>query len=129
MTPIPTWALILNDKIAELTRIDPTNRFHKDWVWVRVDEINPMPAVGDIAKKTGEVWAFSKPQPDPEHVVKQIAAEARALIVATDKTVLRCIENNVIVPEDWKYYRKQLRLVITNKLTSLPKRPDYPAGS
>lgn len=33
------WALILNNLVAETTRIDPTGRYHPDIQWVACDEL------------------------------------------------------------------------------------------
>ncbi len=47
----------------------------------------------------------------------------------SDKTILRCLENGIPVPHEWKQYRAELRIFITNKGGVMPTRPPYPEGT
>ncbi|BCF96645.1 hypothetical protein PPGU19_012140 [Paraburkholderia sp. PGU19] len=60
-------------------------------------------------------------------------ANAKALLDASDITVLRCIENGVTMPPEWATYRKSLRSIVGaasgNPGQPLPTRPQFPAGT
>ena len=51
------------------------------------------------------------------------------LLDTTDKTVIRCFENGVAVPQEWKTYRATLRTLITAGGGDPPGRPSYPEGT
>jgi hypothetical protein len=58
---------------------------------------------------------------------------AQAALTESDKTILRCYENAVVVPTAWATYRKALRAIVgtaTGDATiALPTKPAYPAGT
>lgn len=59
---------------------------------------------------------------------------ASAALAESDKTVLRCGENQVDVPPAWATYRKALRAIVGattpgDPTQPLPTRPAYPAGT
>lgn len=61
-------------------------------------------------------------------------ATAAAALAESDKTVLRCGENQIPVPADWATYRKALRAIVgattpPTQIPALPTRPDYPPGT
>jgi hypothetical protein len=61
------------------------------------------------------------------------AAAAMAL-TESDKTVLRCGENQLPVPADWASYRKALRAIVGATVPGdptqpLPARPEFPTGT
>lgn len=60
-------------------------------------------------------------------------AQAQAALTESDKTILRCYENGVVVPAAWATYRKALRAIVaaaTGDATQpLPTRPAYPSGT
>ena len=60
-------------------------------------------------------------------------ATAQAALTESDKTILRCGENAVVVPAAWATYRKTLRAIIAatsgDPTAPLPTRPAYPAGT
>lgn len=51
------------------------------------------------------------------------------LMDKTDKTLLRCIESGVEIPEEWISYRQHLRAIITTGNGDPPTAPPYPAGT
>jgi hypothetical protein len=75
-----------------------------------------------------EAWlaAGNTPAPAPE---PSPIEPARTALAASDLTVLRCVEAGVAVPEAWVAYRRALREVVAGLATTLPARPDYPAGT
>ncbi|HTN66408.1 MAG TPA: hypothetical protein VL051_09530 [Burkholderiaceae bacterium] len=92
--------------------------------------------------RNGEISGFDVA--DGKVVAKSTAATAEALWrehqrqaqVALDKsdiTVLRCAENGIPVPVDWRSYRSELRAVISAPSgdASLPPpiQPAYPVGT
>ena len=58
---------------------------------------------------------------------------AYAALAESDKTVLRCYEGAVPVPEAWVNYRKALRAIVSaasgDASQALPEKPPYPAGT
>jgi hypothetical protein len=58
---------------------------------------------------------------------------ARVALTNSDKTILRCMENNVAVPAEWATYRKALRSIISattgDPTQALPTMPEYPSGT
>ncbi|MDR3373158.1 MAG: hypothetical protein P4L98_05450 [Ancalomicrobiaceae bacterium] len=57
------------------------------------------------------------------------AAEARAALEASDRTVIRCVEAGVAVPAEWVAYRRALRAVVAGTSATMPGRPAYSAGT
>lgn len=59
--------------------------------------------------------------------------DARARLMKSDITVLRCYERAVPVPLDWAEYRSSLRAIISaesgDPTQPLPPMPAYPAGT
>ncbi len=58
-----------------------------------------------------------------------LVSQARAALVASDRTVLRCVEAGLAVPADWHAFRNALRSVIAGRSATLPQQPDYPADT
>jgi hypothetical protein len=58
---------------------------------------------------------------------------ALATLSESDRTVIRCYENNVPVPAEWSAYRRALRAIVTapngDPTKPLPKKPPYPEGT
>lgn len=110
-----------------------------------------------INAPVGSVYSFSAPlQPTDElpfpvgtliltlPTTAQIAAQqaltswlayksqAQAALAESDKTILRCYENAVVVPAAWATYRKALRTIVGASSGTpgvLPTIPAYPAGT
>jgi hypothetical protein len=58
-----TWALIQDGVVIETTDIDPTGRFHPDFVWVEADagvEVGDTYEDGEFAKSPGEGVVVNK---------------------------------------------------------------------
>lgn len=58
-----------------------------------------------------------------------LIVQAQAALDASDRTVWRCYEADIPVPESWRAYRQALRAVIRGESDALPDRPDYPEGT
>ncbi len=90
--------------------------------WVDVSAVTPAPGAG---------WAFDGTNfaaPAPAAMPPVIAAQAA--LDASDRTLLRCLENGVAVPSAWAQYRTALRAIVAGgTATALPTRPAYPAGT
>lgn len=55
---------------------------------------------------------------------------AQQALDASDKTVLRCFEKGITLPQEWVTYRDALRSVKSGtSIVALPVRPNYPAGT
>jgi hypothetical protein len=98
--------------------------------------IPPDPANRDYAEyldwvAAGNTAASFVPEFDATWL--QYQNEARAALDSSDNTVIRCMENGVPVPADWKAYRAALRVIVGatsgDPTQPLPTRPAYPAGT
>jgi hypothetical protein len=76
-----------------------------------------------IVGPDGQPLAAEREAPPPD-----LAAFARAALVASDITLMRCLEAGIVVPQAWRDYRTALRAVIADpaSVTVLPVRPPYP---
>lgn len=55
--------------------------------------------------------------------------ELANMLDKTDKTILRCLENDISIPTEWKTYRSNLRSLINAGGGEPPDQPPYPTGS
>lgn len=62
-------------------------------------------------------------------LVEQIKASAKAALVTSDITILRCYEAGVPVPIEWHSYRVALRGLMATGASTLPSSPTYPLGT
>ncbi|WP_250439900.1 hypothetical protein [Caballeronia sp. AZ1_KS37] len=73
------------------------------------------------------------PYAGPDEAWSQYQIDAKTSLDLSDVTIMRCIENNVTVPQEWKDYRKALRLIVStvsgDASQAFPVRPEYPEGS
>lgn len=51
---------------------------------------------------------------------------AKNELIKSDVVILRCVENDISVPQAWKTYRQTLRDIINGADQDLPERPEYP---
>lgn len=65
-------------------------------------------------------------EPTPEEVNQ---AAARTLLAQSDITILRCVENAVVVPTEWQEYRAALRVIAATGIGTIPTAPAYPEGT
>lgn len=63
--------------------------------------------------------------------VAALKKDAQSALDKSDITILRCYENEVVVPKEWHQYRSELREIVSgiSKAMELPTKPDYPAGT
>lgn len=110
-------------KVVEETRPDGTQF---SIINTTVSLINGVPT---LTYTTEPVVIQQSPQLSPKPQLLWMDAQ-RALNIS-DRTIIRCIENGLTIPQDWKDYRNALRTIISNKTTSgiLPILPTYPTGS
>jgi len=123
------YARIETDLVAEIVALPDdlpiTEAFPGTLAFVECDP--EQVAVGD----TYQDEQFGPPPPTVV-TLDDVRAQARAALYESDRTVLRCFEADVSVPQEWKDYRAALRGVVN--LTEgpppvLPTRPAYPAGT
>jgi hypothetical protein len=129
------WARIASGLVAELTAIDPTDRFHPDLVWVDVTTASPAPQDGWTATETGGVWAFAA----PVLPARPLPQQAAAALDASDTTMHRIGEAVALALTSWTTadvvtfvtWRRALRAIVdgSSSATTLPARPAYPAGT
>ena len=70
-----------------------------------------------------------QPRPSAEVLQRRVQTNASgALAESTQNVVLRCFEEDVPVPDDWKAYRRTLRDIAegTTTVTELPTAPPHP---
>lgn len=70
-----SWALIINDRVHELTTMDPAGRFNAEMVWVDVTAIVPAPDEGWAAAQSGGAWQFTAPEIAPPSLADQALSE------------------------------------------------------
>lgn len=78
---------------------------------------------------SGHPIATDPPGPTAAQLAAQLAAQAQSLLDKSDVTLLRCLENGVGVPQAWRDYRTALRNVVSGSSSTIPTRPQYPAGT
>jgi hypothetical protein len=80
-----------------------------------------------------QALALQNPAPTAATLWADYQASAQALLTGSDKTVLRCYENSVVVPGTWATYRKDLRAIIAavsgDPTQALPTKPAYPPNT
>lgn len=63
----------------------------------------------------------------------KVKEDAQNKITNTDKTLLRCIKNDVPFPKEWKDYYKNLLAIVRMSSwvegTVVPSQPPYPEGT
>jgi hypothetical protein len=88
-------------------------------------------AQSTLVLSSGALVAAPAIVPSSAQVEAALKASARAALVASDVTILRCFEHDVAVPPDWQTYRTALRAIVSGRLTAtaLPPMPAYPIGT
>jgi hypothetical protein len=84
------------------------------------------------AVSAGALVAYTPPAPTAAQLFATLQLQAQMSLTDSDKTILRCYENAVIVPSDWAAYRADLRAIVNGSnstATVLPTMPAYPAGT
>jgi hypothetical protein len=61
-----------------------------------------------------------------EKMYTDLQSEAIGCLYQTDQMILRCVEDDIPVPEEIVMYRKSLRRIASGLPGPLPKKPDYP---
>jgi hypothetical protein len=92
---------------------------------------------GEKLIKNGAVIVYVAPVKTQEEISAEawhsLQADARVELEKSDITLLRCIENAIIVPAEWAAYRQDLRAIISelsgDASQGLPVKPAYPAGT
>ena len=119
--------------------------------WYDTDEFTyqNMPAASDLLLLTSSEWAERISNPSgwavsngalvayaptisAAQTFSALQSQASALLAASDRTIIRCYENGVVVPSAWAMYRTELRAIASGtnaNATELPVRPTYPAGT
>lgn len=100
--------------------------------------------VADIPMNEGDIlttdaapgWFYSNGSFAPPNAgnspIIPLVISAREALDSSDKTILRCVENGVVVTPAWPTYRTALRHIIDGSdttSTALPVRPDFPVGT
>ncbi len=123
------YARIDNGVVAELLETDGNieEMFHPDIMWVDVTNIAGV-AEGYLYKD----GLFSPPQ-SVGITWQQFQQEAMSELNKSDITVLRCYEDSISVPKEWKDYRKSLREIVSSAdgdpMQLFPVKPASPQGS
>ena len=75
---------------------------------------------------TYEIVEVETPDPAPPD---DSALRAQVALSESDRTVLRCFEADISLPQDWKDYRAALRKIIRDGKGDVPARPSFPPGT
>lgn len=84
--------------------------------------------IGHVHKK-GQFHAPEQEALPKEEKEAQLRAEARIALMQSDTVVVRCFENNVPFPVEWKRYRATLRVIASTGSGFIPKKPTFPPGT
>ena len=89
------------------------------------------PCPGEEYRWDGTAWTHDDAKAS-SLAMKDLQGKARALLTASDTTLMRCYEAGIPLPAEWVAYRKALRAIISAKSgdpsQQLPTRPPYPDG-
>lgn len=126
-----TYARIVDGIVVELfdTDADIATLFHAEMVWVDITDAKPVrPAERWTAVQTAGGWSFSAPAA-LALTWQQYQGEAQAALEASDRSVMRAIEQGITISSEWRTYRTELRAIVgatTGDATKpLPVRPAY----
>lgn len=78
------------------------------------------------ADDTYEIVEVETPDPAP---VDDSALRAQVVLSESDRTLLRCFEADISLPQNWRDYRAELRKIIRTGSGTLPVRPQFPPGT
>lgn len=79
-----------------------------------------------------QAWVADGNSAITANIFNQLPSQAQTALTESDKTIIRCYENSVVVPSAWTTYRKALRSIVNGSdtaSTSLPAIPSYPTGT
>ena len=89
--------------------------------------------ITNIGESIPEGALSSAPGPSAAQLWSEYRQQAQAALDSSDITILRCVENNVPVPEAWASFRTALRAIVRassgDHTAPQPTRPAYPAGT
>jgi hypothetical protein len=109
--------------------------------WYDTDLLNypNLPPKNELREMTDEEWSqrhinshhhnisntfVARPEPTKEDIARSVRSKAKHALDKSDDIVLRCYEDGVPVPQEWKDYRTSLRRIIDgNGAQSLPEVP------
>lgn len=81
----------------------------------------------------GGHWEIVQGQASLDSSWAEYQSRAKTALTQSDITLLRCVENGIIVPAAWAAYRQELRAILSassgDANQTFPVRPDYPAGT
>lgn len=91
-----TYALILHERIADLYSCegDIEGLFPPNNVWVRIDELNPIPERGWDAHEASGMWAFLAPSSSPGPSLASVKEGLCAAIDATADDARAAVASN-----------------------------------
>lgn len=119
------WAIVHGGRVVEVLTGGDAPQRHPD--------LSVIDATAAADVRVG--WLFQggalvAPTPAPRQWSDQVA-QARALLQASDVTILRCFEASIAVPPSWVAYRAALRAIVSaptgDPSAALPVRPAFPA--
>lgn len=58
-----------------------------------------------------------------------LIAQAQSALDASDITFIRCVEEGLTWPQEWKEYRTALRAMVSTGAGTMPARPAWPSAS
>lgn len=86
-----------------------------------------------MADANGAPIAANAPAPSAAQLWSMYQDKAKQALIASNITMIRCVENGVAIPPAWATYCKSLRAIVgatTGDATlPLPTKPAYPAGT
>ncbi|MCE5211862.1 MAG: tail fiber assembly protein [Deltaproteobacteria bacterium] len=85
--------------------------------------------IEDSETRTSKEAADQSAEQERQKILLKTAAQLS--LDKSDITLLRCFENSIVVPEEWRQYRIDLRAIVSeiSKVAELPARPEYPKGT
>lgn len=125
------WAWVYEGKVAEITDIDPTGRYHPDWIWIEC----PQGTEWGMTYEDGEFFFPPPPIPTPEEILANNQRDQTQLLdqaaiqmapVMVSLQLGDATDAETITAKAWQAYYRELKIVDLTVID--PVWPTPPTG-